>query len=139
MHKGAVALPKVMAIHYFCFSFFVAMLLSNVVGQHTAKNGLLRMWANNVLPHALLFTGAEGTGGLPLALAMAQYIFCENKTEFDSCGKCPGCSKTSKLEHADLHISFPSISPKPGTKAMSQHYIQQFREFVRQSPLWNYL
>lgn len=69
-----------------------------------------------------------------MALALAQYIFCENKSEFDSCGKCAGCSKTSKLEHADLHISFPSIPPKAGTKAMSRHYIQDFREFAGQSP-----
>jgi DNA polymerase-3 subunit delta' len=110
------------------------MLFSNVVGQQLAKEGILKMWQKNLFPHALLITGAEGTGGLPLGLALAQYIFCENKTESDSCGKCAGCNKAAKLEHADLHISFPSISPKPGTKAMSRHYIQEFREFIRQSP-----
>ncbi len=110
------------------------MLFSNVVGQQVAKDGLLKMWHNNLLPHALLLTGSEGTGGLPLGLALAQYIFCEQKTETDSCGKCPGCNKSMKLEHADLHISFPSIPPKPGTKAMSKLYMDEFREFIRQSP-----
>lgn len=110
------------------------MLLSNVVGQQAAKAGLMKMWHNNVLPHALLITGADGTGGLPMALALAQYLFCENKGETDSCGKCAGCSKAIKLEHADLHISFPSIPPKSGTKAMSRHYIHEFREFIQQSP-----
>ena len=110
------------------------MLFSNVVGQHAAKEGIFKMWRNNVFPHALLITGGEGTGGLPLALALAQYIFCEHKGESDSCGKCAGCSKAAKLEHADLHLSFPSIPPKSGTKAMSRHYIQEFREFVKQSP-----
>lgn len=105
-----------------------------MVGQQAAKAGLMKMWHNNVLPHALLITGADGTGGLPMALALAQYLFCENKGETDSCGKCPGCSKALKLEHADLHISFPSIPPKSGTKAMSRHYIQEFREFIQQSP-----
>ena len=92
------------------------------------------MWDKNLFPHALLITGAEGTGGLPLALALAQYIFCEQKTATDSCGHCAGCSKASKLEHADLHISFPSISPKSGTKANSRYYLQEFREFIKQSP-----
>jgi len=110
------------------------MLFSNVVGQQAAKEGIFKMWRNNVFPHALLITGGEGTGGLPLALALAQYIFCEHKGESDSCGKCAGCSKAAKLEHADLHLSFPSIPPKSGTKAMSRHYIQEFREFVKQSP-----
>jgi DNA polymerase III subunit delta' len=110
------------------------MLFSNVVGQQMAKEGLMKMWHNNVFPHALLITGNEGTGGLPMALALAQYIFCENRSETDSCGKCAGCGKAIKLEHADLHISFPSISPKPGTKAMSRYFIQEFREFIQQSP-----
>lgn len=110
------------------------MLFSNVVGQKAAKEGLMKMWHNDVFPHALLISGNEGTGGLPMALALAQYIFCENKSATDSCGKCAGCGKAVKLEHADLHISFPSIPPKPGTKAMSRHYIQEFREFIQQSP-----
>ena len=110
------------------------MTFKNVVGQQAAKDGLLQMWHNNVFPHALLIVGPEGTGGLPMALALAQYIFCENKSETDACGKCAGCGKAAKLEHADLHVSFPSISPKPGTKALSRIYISEFREFIQQSP-----
>jgi len=110
------------------------MLFSKVVGQESVKKGLLKMVHTGHLPHALLIAGAEGTGGLPIALAFAQYIFCLHRTETDSCGSCSSCSKVSRLEHADLHISFPSIAPKPGTKAMSRHFIQEFREFVAQTP-----
>lgn len=110
------------------------MLFRNVVGQQGAKEGLLGMWHHDHLPHALLLAGAEGTGGLPLSLALAQYIFCKNKTENDSCGVCPDCQKVAKLEHADLHISFPSIPPKAGTKAMSRYFISEFREFIRDTP-----
>lgn len=92
------------------------------------------MWHDAHFPHALLLIGKEGVGGLPLALALAQYIFCEDKLGNDSCGKCAGCSKVARMEHADLHIAFPSISPKPGTKAMSKYYMQDFREFVAQTP-----
>jgi len=110
------------------------MLLSNVVGQQPVKEGILKMWESGHLPHALLLAGAEGTGGLPMALALAQYIFCENKTPTDACGVCASCHRAARLEHADLHISFPSIPPKPGTKAMSRYYMQDFREFVVQTP-----
>jgi DNA polymerase-3 subunit delta' len=110
------------------------MLFRDVPGQQAAKNGLLKMWHNDHLPHALLLAGAEGTGGLPLALALAQYVFCTNRGEADSCGVCPDCQKVSKLEHADLHLSFPSIPPKAGTKAMSRYYIKEFREFIDQTP-----
>jgi DNA polymerase III subunit delta' len=108
--------------------------MNQVVGQHNAKQGLLRMLQSDHLPHALLITGAEGTGGLPLALAFAQYIFCSNKRDQDSCGVCSDCQKVAKLEHADLHISFPSYPPKSGVKAMSKHFFQEFREFVAQTP-----
>ncbi len=110
------------------------MNFSNVVGQQPAKNGLLSMCSGNSLPHALLFTGAEGTGGLPLAIALAQYIFCENRTDTDSCGVCAGCSKVKRMEHADLHFSFPALPPKTNTKALSRYYLQEFREFIKQTP-----
>ena len=110
------------------------MLFSKVVGQTIAKDAFLNMWHTNHLPHALLLLGKEGTGGLPMALAMAQYVFCENKHNNESCGKCANCHKVGKLEHADLHLTFPTIPPKPMVKAMSRHFISQFREFVHQTP-----
>lgn len=110
------------------------MHFAQVVGQAPAKEGLTRMIRQDHLPHALLLLGAEGTGGLPMALALAQYLFCTDKRDQDSCGQCADCRKVARLEHADLHLSFPSISPKPGTKALSRHFIQEFREFVAQTP-----
>src|SRR5471030_2048853 len=110
------------------------MLFKDVPGQQAAKEGLLKMWHNNVFPHALLLVGSEGVGGLPLGLALAQYIFCENKGATDSCGVCDNCNRLLRLEHADIHMSFPTIPPKPGTKGMSRLYINEFREFIKQSP-----
>lgn len=110
------------------------MQFSDVTGQASAKSGLLSLYSSGHLPHALLFTGKEGTGGLPLVIAFAQYIFCENKRESDSCGNCPGCIKVSKLAHPDLHLTFPAIPPKPGTKPLSHLFLPEFREFMKQSP-----
>lgn len=110
------------------------MLFADIPGQKTAKQGLLGMWQNNHFPHALLLSGNEGVGGLAMALALARYIFCEDKQADDACGVCSSCSKVQRLEHADLHLAFPTISPKPGTKAMSKYYMQDFREFVKQTP-----
>ena len=110
------------------------MRFIDVPGQQAAKEGLLKMWHNDVFPHALLLVGSEGVGGLPMGLALAQFIFCTNKTETDSCGVCVSCSKLSRLEHADIHMSFPTVPPKAGTKGTSRYYIQEFREFIKQSP-----
>jgi len=114
--------------------YLCAMFFRDVTGQALAKQGLLNLWHSGKFPHALMLTGKEGTGGLPLALALAQYVFCERKQEQDSCGQCASCSKVQKLAHPDLHISFPSVPPKPGTKAASKIYMNEFREFVQQTP-----
>lgn len=111
------------------------MLFSEVVGQDAAKAHLLGMWQQNHLPHGLLICGKEGTGGLPLALALAQYLLCENKGAADSCGHCPNCSKAAKMEHADLHFSFPSIKDADKKKeALSNNYIKEFRKFAKAQP-----
>src|SRR6218665_3294025 len=110
------------------------MHFSDITGQALARQGLLNLWHYDKLPHALMLVGKEGTGGLPLALALAQYIFCENKQGDESCGACAGCSKVKKLAHPDLHLSFPTVPPKPGSKASSKAYINDFREFVSQTP-----
>ena len=74
---------------HFVFCFFKAnfgdMYMKQVVGQHRAKSGLTAMWEQQKIPHALLFVGNDGTGGLPLALAFAQYVFCTNRQDGDSC------------------------------------------------------
>lgn len=110
------------------------MLFSAVVGQQTVKKDLINMWQQQQLPHALLLCGPQGTGSLPMALALAQYILCEQKGPADACGVCPNCSKVARMEHADLHFSFPTIPPKPGTKAMSRHFLPRFRQFLQQQP-----
>ena len=110
------------------------MLFKDVVGQQGAKEGLMKMWYNDVFPHALMLAGGEGTGGLPMALALLQFIFCTDKQPDDSCGKCVNCSRVSRLEHADVHMTFPTVAPKPGTKGMSNYYIKEFREFILQNP-----
>lgn len=110
------------------------MRFTDIPGQQKAKEGLIGMWKSNHFPHALMLVGRDGVGGLPMALALAQYIFCENKGDNDACGVCTSCKKAEDLEHPDLHLSYPSISPKPGTKANSKLFIKDFREFVQQTP-----
>lgn len=110
------------------------MRFTDVAGQAAAKKGLIRMWQSGRMPHALLLLGREGTGGLPLALAFAQYVLCQAKGAADSCGECANCQKVERLEHADLHLSFPVIKPKPDKPAKSSYFMREFRQAVRQTP-----
>jgi DNA polymerase-3 subunit delta' len=115
-------------------AYLCSMYFSDVVGQSLARQGLLNLWHSGKLPHALMLVGKEGTGGLALALAMAQYIFCENKQGNESCGTCAACGKVLKLAHPDLHLSFPTVAPKPGAKPSSKAYMKEFREYIAQMP-----
>ena len=85
------------------------MLFEKIVGQQALKQELIQLQQKDKIPHALLFLAKAGTGGLPLALAFVQYLFCEQKTAEDACGTCSSCIQVQKLEHPDLHFSFPTV------------------------------
>lgn len=85
------------------------MQFKDVIGQKQLKRHLIQEVNSGKISHAQLFLGKPGYGGLPLALAFTQYLFCDNKGEEDSCGVCPSCRKTAGLQHPDLHFSFPII------------------------------
>ena len=63
------------------------MFFRDVVGQEKAKSLLRKYAERQQIPHALLFTGEDYSGTLPLAVAFAQYVNCQSPTpEGDSCG-----------------------------------------------------
>lgn len=73
------------------------MQFKEVIGQHEAKNKLRGMVQSGKVPHAMMLLGPEGNGNLGMALSLAQYIQCENRTDEDSCGTCSSCQKTRSL------------------------------------------
>lgn len=117
------------------------MLFQEVIGQTEVKGHLQEMVQNNRISHALLFLGKEGSGALPLAIAFAQYIVCQqvkdNPGAPDSCGTCPPCLKAKQLMHPDIHFSYPVIPRKAGDKPVSTDYISEWREFMGQTPYGN--
>ena len=54
------------------------MLFSDILGQEHIKKHLTRTVDEGRIPHAQLFVGPEGSGTLPMAIAYAQYILCNN-------------------------------------------------------------
>lgn len=112
------------------------MLFSEVIGQQEVKNHLIKSVNEQRIPHAQLFLGDEGVGALPLALAYAQYINCENRSLSDSCGVCASCQKYNKLIHPDLHFVYPVI--KSGSKkAVSDVFLDKWRPTVLATPYMN--
>ncbi len=113
------------------------MKFSQVIGQYEIKDKLINAYKKNRISHSYLFYGGIGVGKLALAIAFAQYISCENKTENDSCGECSSCKKYEKLIHPDLHFVFPVISHKT-KKPISDSYIEEWRNTVLNNPYFSY-
>ena len=114
---------------------FQIMLFSEVVGQEQVKKQLRNSVSVGRIPHAQLFFGTEGSGTLPLAIAYARYVACTSRTEDDACTTCPSCRKFERLQHPDLHFSFPvNTGRKPSNDPVSDEYIQEWREFVLGNP-----
>lgn len=113
------------------------MLFSQIIGQQEAKTQFIRTVTEQRIPHAQLLRGPEGIGKLGLAIAYAQYICCENRTETDSCGVCPACVKYKKLAHPDLHFVFPTIKPAGKSTVVCDDFIAEFRHKVLESPYFS--
>jgi len=113
------------------------MQFSEILGQNEVKTRLLRSVQEQRIPHAQLFRGPEGVGKLALALAYAQYISCENRTDTDSCGVCASCVKYRKLAHPDLHFVFPIIKPAKATSVVCDDFIADFRAMILENPYFS--
>lgn len=83
------------------------MLFKEIIGQQAVKDRLTRSVKEGRISHAQLFLAPEGSGGLAMAVAYAQYISCNNREESESCGQCSSCIKYNKLVHPDLHFVYP--------------------------------
>jgi len=110
------------------------MKFSEIPGQKEIIRRLINSVKSERVSHAQLFVGPDGCGSLALALAYGQFVSCENRSQSDSCGICKSCIKYEKMIHPDLHFVFPVIKDKKTNEPVSDTYIEQWREFVRQAP-----
>ena len=110
------------------------MQFKDVIGQEELKSHLIQEILNEKVSHAQLFLGKPGFGGLPIALAFVQYLFCENKQQKDSCGNCPSCKKVQELQHPDLHFSFPVVQ---AIDKKSDYFLPQWREQIKGQPYFD--
>ena len=88
------------------------MRYSDVIGQNDIKDFLQRQLLEKRVPHAQLFTGPEGSGKLPMALAYASALLCQHPVGGEACGQCQACRMVERWVHPDLHFVFPVVKPK---------------------------
>ena len=104
------------------------MLFKEIIGQEATKAQLRQAVREGRIPHAQLFTGISGIGKLQLALAYAQYLNCPNRTDEDSCGRCPTCLQYQHLQHPDLHFVFPIV--KTDSADTCNDFLEPWRKII---------
>src|SRR5690606_27964043 len=117
------------------------MKFQDIPGLTDVKRVLTDAVKTNHAAHAQLFVGAEGALNLPMALAYATYLHCENKAD-DACGTCPACSKSAKFIHPDTHFVFPFSNVKKGEKDEERERLKAditrlWRTFLTEQPFGN--
>jgi DNA polymerase-3 subunit delta' len=110
------------------------MLFKDVIGHGELKHHLVQEVKRDKIAQTQLFSGKMGYGTLPLALAFIQYVFCENKSESDSCGQCSSCKKVTDLQHPDLHFFFPVVQ---AISKVSSKHLPEWREQIKENPYFD--
>ena len=114
------------------------MLFSQILGLSHIKKHLAFSADAGRIPHAQLFVGPEGSGTLSMALAYAQYVLCGNTLAENRSGDGSCNLKCNSLTHPDLHFAFPvANSDKIKSHAVSNHYLEEWRQFVLEQPYGN--
>ena len=111
------------------------MQFSDILGQDYIKSHLTKSAASGRIPHAQLFVGPEGSGTLPMAIAYAQYILCNN-SGLENTGGNEACNlKFEGISHPDLHFIYPTVSTDTvKSKPKSIDFIADWRQFLKENP-----
>lgn len=114
------------------------MLFKDVIGQEFIKKHLTASVDAGRIAHAQLFVGEAGSGTLPMAIAYAQYILCQNKEGENTQGNAHCNIKFDHLAHPDLHFAYPvTTTTTIKSHPVSSHFATEWREFVQKNPYAN--
>ena len=101
------------------------MKFDEVIGQEECKERLLQMTREGRLPHAIMLCGPQGVGKKALAVGFASYLLGEDNP------------MVKKLEHPDLHFTYPTIKlPSMSSDHMpvSDDFAKEWHELLMQGP-----
>lgn len=112
------------------------MKFADIPGLSEIKSSLVNAVQQKHIAHAQLFLGKAGALNLPLALAYANYLHCQNKGEHDACGVCPACSKGLKYIHPDTSFVFPlgNVKGDKDPDRFKADILKSWRAFLIEQP-----
>ena len=104
------------------------MRFSEVIGQEDVQERLLQMVREDRLPHAIMLCGPTGVGKKALAVAFASYLLGEDN------------AMVQRLEHPDLHFTYPTIKlSSMGSDHMpvSDDFAREWHALLMKSPYFS--
>ena len=96
----------------------------------------MRMVDEDRLPHAIMLTGPQGAGKLALAIGFAKVLLSQGG-ETSMFGEPVESRMLRKLEHPDLHFTYPTIklpSMSADHKPVSDDFAREWHELVMAGP-----
>jgi DNA polymerase III subunit delta' len=84
----------------------------DILGQETAINWLSQTYAEDRLPHGLIFSGPAGVGKATTARALGGVFLCEKPKPGNPpapCGKCQSCTLLATDNHPDFHVIYKEL------------------------------
>ncbi len=107
------------------------MTFNDVIGQVSIKERLRHMTSTGQVPHAMLFTGPEGCGKMPLAMAFACHLLEQGPRAEQ------GKAMIQKMQHPDLHFTYPTIKRSKFNAAyspVSEDFAPEWRQMLEEGP-----
>lgn len=110
------------------------MEYAQIIGLNHLKNHLQTSAAHGRVAHAQLFSGPTGSGLLPLALAYAKTLLCQDLDPLSQ-GYQRAAHQVDTLVHPDLHFMYPvNTTDSVKKSAAVLDFLPQWRSFVQSSP-----
>ena len=110
------------------------MSFSDFHGNAETVHRLRDMLARNRFPHAVVLSGARGSGKYTLALMLAQALNCLTPLETDGlpdfCGQCANCRRIGQSADLDAHFA-EAVEAREGLRETDK---KETRLFVQTHP-----
>lgn len=103
------------------------MKFTDIIGHKSTIDSLRELIDSDHIPHAILLGGQEGVGKMRVARAFTSYLYCMNRMNGDSCGKCPACLQNAHHNNPDVHYIFPRIG---ADKKSTDVFLPQWYDFL---------
>lgn len=103
------------------------MKFADITGHKSTIASLREAVDTDHIPHAMMLGGQEGIGKMRVARAFISYLYCMDRHDGDSCGKCPACLQNAHHNNPDVHFIFPRTG---ASQKNPEAFLPQWNEFI---------